>query len=173
MQSDIKLNGTNLIIEGSHIHAKAHDFKLDNPQRRKPGSDSERRALVHGFNDELAINFQGDYPGGVHIYGDLSFLSRDGKRVGYIDTRWGNLHLGDNGQDGDIFIFNKDGEQAIHISGDGPSMTFKSVKNWPTYTPGRRRTTNVNLLQELKTMKEQIVQLKVELASLRESTPSS
>lgn len=127
MQSDIKLNGTNLTIEG---------HKVD-------------------------------------MYGILNFYSHDGKKRGYLDVRWGNLHLGGNGQDGDIFLFNGDGDKTFHISGDQPSMTFYSVKNWPTYTPGRSTTTNVNLLQELKTMKEQIVQLKVELASLRESTPSS
>ncbi len=167
MQSDIKLNGTTLTIEGSHIHAKAHDLKLDSPQRRQDKGGPHRRALVHGFNDELAINFRGDYPGGVNIYGDLSFLSEDGQRIGYINTKYANLHLGGNGQDGDIILFDGNGDKAFHLSSDQRAMTFYSVKNWPTYTPGRSVTTNVNLLQELKGMKKEIVALKKELKDLK------
>ena len=47
---------------------------LSRPETRcaEPAQWRERRALVHGFNDELVVNFAGDYPGGVTIRGAIS-----------------------------------------------------------------------------------------------------
>ena len=44
---------------------------LDSPLRRQPGSGPRRRALVHDAQDGLTINFDGDYPGGVTVVGNL------------------------------------------------------------------------------------------------------
>ena len=72
MESDIKLlkRGT-VQIEGNELHLKAHDIKLDNISRRKRGSSGHRRAMVHNNTDGLTINFNGDYPGGVTMKGNM------------------------------------------------------------------------------------------------------
>jgi hypothetical protein len=57
----------------SPLLVNSTDFLLDSPERRK-NNTPHRRALVHGFNDELVLNFGGDYPGGVTIN---SFLNVD------------------------------------------------------------------------------------------------
>jgi hypothetical protein len=70
MEGDIKLGSSSVIIEGDRMDVTAADIVLDAAGRRKaPGG--YRRALVHGFNDELVINFNGDYPGGVTVASNL------------------------------------------------------------------------------------------------------
>jgi len=70
VDSDIKLDGNKVIIEGNFLDVTCHDLKLDFLGRRKK-QGGVRRALVHGFNDELVINWAKDYPGGTVISGDL------------------------------------------------------------------------------------------------------
>jgi hypothetical protein len=69
MKSDIKLDNNHLHLEGDFIHCASMDFILDNPQRNKGMGGPLRRALVHDFNDGLTLNWAGDYPGGVTIFG--------------------------------------------------------------------------------------------------------
>src|SRR5437867_3293675 len=64
MITDIRLEENEVVIEATVLTTKARDFILDFPPRRKPTSHSMRRALVHGFDDELVLNWDGDYPGG-------------------------------------------------------------------------------------------------------------
>lgn len=74
MSSDIKLDqgdGNWLLLEGSVVKAAASDFMLDSPARRHGGGPF-RRALVHNQQDGLTINFNGDYPGGVSVDGNLA-----------------------------------------------------------------------------------------------------
>jgi len=57
----------NLLIQG-------HDVMVDSASRRTAGSVTGfRRALVHDQKDGLTINFNGDYPGGVTINGEITF----------------------------------------------------------------------------------------------------
>ena len=73
MTTDVRLDqvdGTFLELQARVVKAIASDFMLDQPSRRK-GGGPHRRALVHDQNDGLTINFNGDYPGGVTIAGDL------------------------------------------------------------------------------------------------------
>ena len=70
MAGDIKLDSNNVVIEGDRMDVMAADIQLDSAGRRKTPRGM-RRALVHGFNDELVINFNGDYPGGVTVAGEL------------------------------------------------------------------------------------------------------
>jgi hypothetical protein len=56
-------------IEGNVLTAKALDFVLDHPSRRRAAGGPTRRALVHDYNDGLTINWASDYPGGVTING--------------------------------------------------------------------------------------------------------
>jgi hypothetical protein len=52
------------------IVATASDFMLDQPMRRT-SRRGLRRALVHDQRDGLTVNYNGDYPGGVTIVGDV------------------------------------------------------------------------------------------------------
>ena len=67
----IKPNTSNeTVIKTFSLKMLGADFKIDHKPRRKNKS-SHRRALVHGFNDELMINWAKDYPGGVVINGNV------------------------------------------------------------------------------------------------------
>lgn len=70
MSSDIKLDGDWVVIEGTWIKGQVCDLILDKPDRRID-NNGVRRALVHDFNDGLTINYDGDYPGGVKIQGNV------------------------------------------------------------------------------------------------------
>ncbi|HYH05131.1 MAG TPA: hypothetical protein VEC37_18730 [Bacillota bacterium] len=80
MTGDIKLNDNGVIINGeinsdnNQIKFTAYDLLLDNAARRKPGSNPQkfRRALVHNFGDQLVLNYEKDYPGGVAIHGAIN-----------------------------------------------------------------------------------------------------
>lgn len=63
MEADIKLD-ENLII------CEATDIILDAPERRHR-EGGYRRALVHGFEDELVLNYNRDYPGGITLVGNV------------------------------------------------------------------------------------------------------
>lgn len=69
MDSDIKLNGDTVTVEGRLLVSTATDVMLDNPERRGGKGGPFRRALVHAPKDVLAVNFDGDYTGGVDIGG--------------------------------------------------------------------------------------------------------
>src|SRR6266446_1921162 len=72
MATDVKLDqgsdGSFLVLEGRVVKVIGSDFMLDSPARHT-GSTPFRRALVHTSGDGLAMNFGGDYPGGVTIDG--------------------------------------------------------------------------------------------------------
>jgi hypothetical protein len=71
MATDIRLDevdGTYLVLDARAVKAEATDFMLDSAERRKGGGPL-RRALVHDSDDGLSVNFNGDYAGGVTLYG--------------------------------------------------------------------------------------------------------
>jgi hypothetical protein len=75
MPTDIKLDqqgGEWLILEASVLKVTAADLMLDSPARRGGGPSPHRRALVHDFQDGLTLNYNGDYPGGVTVAGNLA-----------------------------------------------------------------------------------------------------
>jgi len=99
MASDIKLTENTVIVEGdAAVELKAPDLLLDHAARRSISNNQEgsmRRALVHFLPDDdknqpdkLAINFGGDYPGGVEVQGSLKVDGEctlaQGLRVGTI-----------------------------------------------------------------------------------------
>ena len=78
MPTDIRLDevdGTWVIVESAALKSTASDFLLDAPGRRS-ASGGFRRALVHDGRDGLTLNFNGDYPGGVTVGGDLRVTGR-------------------------------------------------------------------------------------------------
>src|SRR5690606_31166663 len=97
IQSDVKLNNNVLTLEGNFIETNAHDFKMDNPDRRS-NTAGHRRALVHGFKDELVINWASDYPGGVVINGTVQVPNR---LVAGGNLEGNTLILGEKGNDAD------------------------------------------------------------------------
>ena len=80
-QADIKLAGVLLTLEGNTVKLAAPDLQIDHQPRRVSQTGS-RRALVHGFNDKLVINFNKDYPGGVTIRGDV-YVPNKGKPIAF------------------------------------------------------------------------------------------
>src|SRR3954447_17900509 len=60
----------------SNLNVHGSDLTLDSPARRKPGGPRLRRALVHDESDGLTINFNGDYPGGVAVSGQLALRGK-------------------------------------------------------------------------------------------------
>lgn len=69
--SDIKLDGDNVIVEGTTTLFRTYDLYID-AQSRRSNQNGSRRALVHNSQDGLTINYNGDYPGGVTIYGKVA-----------------------------------------------------------------------------------------------------
>jgi hypothetical protein len=70
MVSDIRLDGDAVVIEGKWTKLLTWDLMLDGLGRRS-APDGERRALVHGPDDNLIVNFHRDYPGGVRLEGHV------------------------------------------------------------------------------------------------------
>jgi hypothetical protein len=66
--SDIKFDGSQVIVEGTVLKSQTLDVELDHPSRRKTAA-GRRRGLVHDFEDGLTLNWAEDYPGGVTIRG--------------------------------------------------------------------------------------------------------
>lgn len=63
--SDVRLENGQVEIDGT-LAINGPDLKLDLASRRKADNTAEhRRALVHGFEDELVINFNNDFKGVV------------------------------------------------------------------------------------------------------------
>jgi len=59
------------------------DFLLGTDDGRDIGSKTQQRALVHDNNDELVINFNGDFEGGTKISGDVDIsgdITFDGEK---------------------------------------------------------------------------------------------
>lgn len=70
MATDIIMDdegGNYLTLSAFFVRARAADFMLDHPQRRRPGAGGYRRALVHDPEDGLTINYANDYPGGIKL----------------------------------------------------------------------------------------------------------
>ncbi|MFI5530265.1 hypothetical protein ACIA8O_17135 [Kitasatospora sp. NPDC051853] len=71
MTSDVFLDKDKdgwVTIEAAVVNAQASDLILEQKAYRTQEGGPFRRALVHGENDGLTINFSRDYPGGVTIH---------------------------------------------------------------------------------------------------------
>lgn len=71
-----RINGfRNLVtIVSRAVKIVGRHLMLDDPAMRVNDTPN-RRALVHDRNDKLVINYRGDYPGGVEIWGPVRFRS--------------------------------------------------------------------------------------------------
>jgi hypothetical protein len=101
----VTVNGTKLIngyrnlvtIASRALKIVGRQLMLDDPAMRVNGT-TYRRALVHDRGDRLVINYRGDYPGGVDIWGPVRFRTPGDPRftdiyeiVTELQTRIGDL----------------------------------------------------------------------------------
>ncbi len=176
-------------IKQNHVRLEGHDLHLDHPDRRST-SGGDRRALVHGFNDELVLNWNKDYPGGTVIHGNLEIqkggtleLKNNNNDTIIKADKWGNLQLGGGGQDGDIFLRDKDGNEIIRIDTQYNKIDFKDTtgnvkvridsnhfteSEWPAW-PEQSSPSRLDLIKELRRMKEEILTLRAEVNELKSS----
>lgn len=70
MATDIALDEEDVTIDASdvRVHLKATDLTFGS-QTHRSNSNVLRRAMVHSAEDELVLNFGGDYPGGIQVHG--------------------------------------------------------------------------------------------------------
>lgn len=173
-------------IKQNHLRLESHDLHLDHPDRRSSTS-GDRRALVHGFNDELVLNWAKDYPGGVVSHGHFeiqkssSLIMRNihGNITSTLDNG-GNLQVGLNGTAGTIICRNKDGKPVYHLDSRYRRMDMNddagakririSVDDftdsaWPTL-PGESTPTRLDLIAEIRQLKEEIISLREQVEAL-------
>jgi hypothetical protein len=71
MATDIRLDDGPtenwVTVDAPVLNVSGSDFILDSKVRRGTATAGHRRALVHSDGDSLAVNFNGDYTGGVTI----------------------------------------------------------------------------------------------------------
>jgi len=65
-QGNLNIGG-NLSVGGAQFEHKGYNFLLGTNDGRVKGNKQSQRALVHGDNDELFINYNTDFEGGVKI----------------------------------------------------------------------------------------------------------
>lgn len=171
-------------IKQDHVRLEAHDLHLNHPDRRSNGG--ERRALVHGFNDELVLNWAKDYPGGTVVHGNVEVkngtlcIKNNANQTIIEANQAGNITLGGNGQAGDIILLDRDGHPLIHIDTQNKKIDFKDTSgvvkvridcdhfiasSWPAW-PGGSAPTRLDLINELRRMKEEILTLRAEVDAL-------
>jgi len=173
-------------IKQDHLRLESHDLHLNHPDRRSTPS-GDRRALVHGFNDELVLNWAKDYPGGVAVHGNLEVqksgtfkLRNNAGNVVVQANSNGNIELGGNGTDGDLMCKNSSGTTIIYLDAENNSITFHntsgSVKvridsdhfnsaSWPAW-PGEAAPSSLDLISEVRRLKEEVLALRTELDAL-------
>lgn len=72
--ADVRLDTDKVIIE-ENLYVEGPDIRLDYPSRRADDNlSAERRALVHGSNDDLILNFSNDYK-------SVTINARDGSAI--------------------------------------------------------------------------------------------
>ena len=173
-------------IKQNHLRLESHDLHLDHPDRRSNTSGS-RRALVHGFNDELVLDWAKDYPGGVVSHGNfevqksssLRMRNSAGNLTATLDNS-GNLYLGGNNTDGDVICKNGDDKTVFHLDSqyrrmdlrdDGGATKIRictddfTDSEWPTL-PGESTPSHLDLVAEIRKLKEEIITLREQVDAL-------
>jgi hypothetical protein len=143
---------------------------------------------VHGFNDELALNWAKDYPGGTVVHGNLEvqkggalrLSDNSGDVVAEVNVS-GNLTLGGGGVDGDIMLKDSNGDELIRIGTQYKRIDFKEAGDivkvrvdsddfsstpWPAWQ-GEGAPSRLNLIQEMRRMKEEILALRFDVEALK------
>ena len=127
-----RTNPTNWLEVQGNIVNGGSDFILGKYDGRAQGSNTSNRALVHDNNDELTINYAGDFEGGVRIAG------------AYDNKINGTLSIGSTAIP-DGFLLSVDG--AIIAE----EIQVELSENWPDYVFDKDRQ-----LMSLSDLKEYI-----------------
>lgn len=64
------------------------DFILGTYDGRSQGSKTTNRALVHGFSDDLILNYDGDFEGGVMVHGNFNVCGDIKTKKVVVETGW-------------------------------------------------------------------------------------
>ena len=173
-------------IKQSHLRLESHDLHLDHPARRS-ATGGDRRALVHGFDDELVLNWARDYPGGVVCHGhfevqksgSLTMRNHAGDVTTTLDAH-GNLFLGGNNSDGDVVCKNNAGNEVFRIDAQHKTIDCKDNDGttkvrldtddvigtpWPAW-PGESVPSRLDLFAEIRRLKEEVLALRAEVDAL-------
>ncbi|MGF7162889.1 hypothetical protein FHS85_004547 [Rhodoligotrophos appendicifer] len=122
MATDVKLNNGShqdwVTIEAVVLETKASDFMLHADARRSSHGGRFRRALVHGEDDSLIVNFAHDYPGGTKINSGVVNLKLEKQSSG-------DAMLPKSAQIGDLKLIQ------TTISGPVPGTTFMDTRPGP------------------------------------------
>lgn len=177
--ADVVLDGKTLRLDGDLIVTGATDLMIDNPDRRKINNVVQaglyRRALVHGFNDVLTLNWDGDYKGGVRIVGPLvanGSLAVDGsvKSQAGLECK-GNFKAGGQAQCvGDMAI---GGYLSVNNAGSfvgDVTISFKTPISLPslnglTFTPP---TYSISVLAEITLLRSVVRDMTKQLLVLQD-----
>jgi len=70
--SDVWLESDAVVVSGAVLRCEAADLNLDDSERRSDRNRNvPRRAVVHDPKDGLTLNWNGDYPGGITLFGPV------------------------------------------------------------------------------------------------------
>jgi hypothetical protein len=182
--ADLTLDGEYCIIDGACLHVRCSDLAIDAPDRRR-SSYGERRALTHGHNDELVLNREGDYPGGVVCHGDfrvqrsgaIHVCDGRGRATASLDYA-ARLELGGNDAHGSAICRNADGTDILRLDAQHRRMDMCdasgrtrvrlaaddfTTRAWPVW-PGESAPTQLDLVEEIRRLKEEVLALRAQIA---------
>jgi hypothetical protein len=159
--SDVKLVPGQVVVD-------AWDFCLDSPDRRKDQANptapaSNRRALVHDFNDGLTMNWGQDYPGGVTINGVVNVPTR--LEVGDALEVTGAFRIGENRLTAnETTLFGK-------VRVEGELQAAKLLVAFTSTIVGPQRvpipvTIPIDVGSELATLKQKVAKLEKKIANM-------
>lgn len=96
MASDIKLEGNSVVAEGHRFKIDGEDLELHSSQRLQQTSSEEvgkpRRAMVHGTQDQLIINYSQDYAQ-TELHGPLEIQDHRVPAAIRLKDRQGRTHV--------------------------------------------------------------------------------
>ncbi len=174
MPSDIRFKDNSVEVE-------AVDLEMDGGAERRRGRAGVRRALVHGFNDELVLNWNGDYTGGVRtgsrlevggplrVTGELD-VDQGAEIKGTLQVQ-GTVTLGNTQNAGKLNVTDPHGMLMIQggvllmkaLQGNQKpvfSLNPSSLEGWPGGLQSGLLGPHLDVLAELKKMRQEVDVLK-------------
>lgn len=154
IKGDIKIRDK-VIPDTGLLKCEATDIILDHPFRRL-NTQGLRRALVHDKQDTLSINYAGDYPGGVKIFGDIQIHKLKSHAV-FSD------YLIGPGEGGHITgTFSQEKEIDLIVEGGTIKRSIKIT------TAGQKfADTTIDLFDEISLLRNEMDTLKAEIVKLQ------